>query len=190
MKRNAHMAQPLVGSCHPCPSATPVASRVVMKLRIPITRAQAAQLFPPVLAAFVSCLFIVIRPIAALSPPYSFLILTIQILYFYPSGTLVAQVESSALAFVGALFSLGYSNLFLWFAVLANRGHGGGESVWARVACALGLAMLAVSSESALAIREAKLMMYSGMDTFQIPAFDERSEDNPFPWRMAACRYF
>jgi hypothetical protein len=97
-----------------------------MELRIPITHAQAAQLLPPVLAAFLSCLFIVIRPVAALSPRYSFLILTIQILYFYPSGTLVAQVESSALAFVGALIGLGYSNLFLWFAVLANRGHGGG----------------------------------------------------------------
>jgi hypothetical protein len=119
-----------------------------MELRIPITHAQAAQLLPPVLAAFLSCLFIVIRPVAALSPRYSFLILTIQILYFYPSGTLVAQVESSALAFVGALIGLGYSNLFLWFAVLANRGHGGGESVWARTACALGLTVLAISSES------------------------------------------
>lgn len=162
-----------------------------MRLRIPLTHAQAAQLFPPVLAAFLSCLFIVIRPVAALNPPYSFLILTIQILYFYPSGTLVAQVESSALAFVGALFSLGYSTLFLWFAVRANGAHGGGESVWARVACALGLAVLAVSSESRSrsAIKDSKLMACSRMDTFQIPAFDERSEDHSFPRRMAARRH-
>lgn len=63
-----------------------------MKLRIP---PQTAHLLPPVLAAFLSCLFIVVRPLAGLSPPYAFLILTIQILYFYPSGTLIAQLVSS-----------------------------------------------------------------------------------------------
>ncbi|KAJ9122833.1 hypothetical protein QFC24_003869 [Naganishia onofrii] len=90
-------------------------------MRVLPSRSQAAQLLPPVLAAFLSCLFIVINPLAALSPPFSFLVLTIQILYFYPSGTLVAQIESSALAFAGAFVGLGYSNLFLYFAVLANR---------------------------------------------------------------------
>lgn len=62
---------------------------------------------------------------------------------------------------MGALLSLGYANLFLFFAVLANRAVPGvaegeeglgvevqsRESVWARVACALGLAVLAVVSE-------------------------------------------
>ncbi|KAJ9119016.1 hypothetical protein QFC22_003505 [Naganishia vaughanmartiniae] len=146
---------------------------------------RAAQLMPPVLAAFLSCLFIVINPLASLSPPFSFLVLTIQILYFYPSGTLVAQIESSALAFAGALVGLAYSNLFLYFAVLANRTVRGQstisdnepgvtvdeqnrESVWARTACALGLTVLFIAtgwirSKSPRLTNAARIMLFHGV---------------------------
>lgn len=145
-----------------------------MKPRIP---RHTATLIPPVLAAFLSCLFIVIRPLARLSPPYAFLILTIQILYFYPSGTLVAQLESSALAFVGACVSLGFGNLVLWLAVVANRRGDGGESVGARTACALGLAVLALVSEfedGSPKFPAASLTPCSWMGEVKVAEVDER----------------
>jgi hypothetical protein len=154
-------------SSRPARSIHPETQLSVNAMHLLPSRSQAAQLLPPVLAAFLSCLFIVINPLASLSPPFSFLVLTIQILYFYPSGTLVAQIESSALAFAGAFIGLGYSNLFLYFAVLANRTVRGlsttldndpgvavdeqnRESVWARTACALGVAALFLASKLVL----------------------------------------
>lgn len=100
---------------------------------------------------------------------YAFLTLTVQILYFYPSGSLSAQLENCLLSFLGALFSFGYCNLFLYFAVLANRAYPGNsiidppgseidgsaqapvtkhvaafETPSARAACGVGLAVLAL----------------------------------------------
>ncbi|KAJ9092812.1 hypothetical protein QFC21_006688 [Naganishia friedmannii] len=158
---------------------------MVYAMRLLPSRNRAAQLLPPVLAAFLSCLFIVINPLASLSSSFSFLVLTIQILYFYPSGTLVAQIESSALAFAGALVGLGYSDLFLYFAVLANRrvsapsttsdeqpgvavDEQNRESIWARTACALGVAVLFLAtgwirSKSPRLTNAARIMLFHGV---------------------------
>lgn len=91
---------------------------------------------------------------------YAFLTLTLQILFFYPIGSLASQFESTAICFAGGLLSLGYCNLFLYFANLANNAYPGNtvgkvgpapivkypaqfEAAGARAACGIGLAFLA-----------------------------------------------
>ncbi|KAJ9101500.1 hypothetical protein QFC19_005153 [Naganishia cerealis] len=96
----------------------------------------------------------------------------------------LAAVESAALAFAGALVSLGYANFFLWFAVLANR----------TVENAPEVPVDAQDKESPVPVPVPipYLIAYtpcSRLDPLQIAQVDECSEDNALPRRLVAGRY-
>lgn len=61
-----------------------------------VRRDTLAELLPPVLAAFIASVLIVVRPIAQISGSFGFLVSTLQFLYFYPAGTLSALVETTS----------------------------------------------------------------------------------------------
>lgn len=63
-----------------------------------VRRDTLAELLPPVLAAFIASVLIVVRPIAQISGSFGFLVSTLQFLYFYPAGTLSALVETTSMS--------------------------------------------------------------------------------------------
>ncbi|CDZ97409.1 Predicted membrane protein [Phaffia rhodozyma] len=98
-------------------------------------------LCPPILATFLCCLTIVIRPVAALGGPYAFLVLTIDVLFFFPGLTVGGQIESSILGLVGGCAGLGWACVGIGIIASLNRQNGGAESNQSRIVASFFIAI-------------------------------------------------
>lgn len=106
----------------------------------PVLRRLAA----PTLGSFFCAVLVVVRPVAALSGKYAFLVLTDQVLFFFPGGTVGAQLEATVLGLVGGFVGVAWACIGVAGAAHLNRLNGGSEANASRVLAALFLTAQAV----------------------------------------------
>lgn len=105
----------------------------------------AIHLLVPTVSAFLCFLWTVIRETDTLGGQYAFLVYTAQVLFFFPAGRLLPQIEATVHGLLGASFGLAWSCMTIAVSAACARTYGT-ESAPTRAVLAIGLACLAFIS--------------------------------------------
>ncbi|WVR08501.1 hypothetical protein IAU60_005556 [Kwoniella sp. DSM 27419] len=95
----------------------------------------------PTICAFLSFVFVVVRPWARISGQWAFLVYTSNLIFFFPRGHIGAQAEATVLGVLGGTLGIAWSTATLAVAAYCGRTYGS-DSSQARAILGLGLAIL------------------------------------------------
>ncbi|WRT70576.1 uncharacterized protein IL334_007574 [Kwoniella shivajii] len=98
----------------------------------------------PTICAFLSFVFVVIRPWSKIAGQWAFLVYTSNLIFFFPRGRISVQLESTVLGTIGGVLGLAWATATLAIAAYCGRKYGP-DSSQSRAILGLGLALLALT---------------------------------------------
>nr|XP_031860189.1 uncharacterized protein CI109_004321 [Kwoniella shandongensis]KAA5527261.1 hypothetical protein CI109_004321 [Kwoniella shandongensis] len=99
----------------------------------------------PTLCAFLSFVFVVIRPWSRITGQWAFLAYTSNLIFFFPRGKIGPQLEATVLGVAGGTIGIAWACVTLAVAAWCNRNYGA-DSNEARAILGLGLALLSLAA--------------------------------------------
>lgn len=145
-----------------------------MKVDLRKWRKTARLILVPTVAAFLSFIFVVIRPLSDLGGEWAFLVFTTVLLFFFPSGSIVSQLEATGellyvfevrseltcvvFGVVGSALGLTWSYATLAIAAYCGRRYGA-DSQPANAIVGVGLALLSLVCELISSVVRLGLML-------------------------------
>ncbi|WWC65162.1 uncharacterized protein I303_107776 [Kwoniella dejecticola CBS 10117] len=97
----------------------------------------------PTLCAFLSFVFVVIRPWSKIAGQWAFLVYTSNLIFFFPRGRISVQLEATVTGTIGGILGIVWSTATLAIAAWCGRKYGS-DSAESRAILGLGLALLAL----------------------------------------------
>ncbi|WVW80981.1 hypothetical protein I302_102972 [Kwoniella bestiolae CBS 10118] len=97
----------------------------------------------PTLCAFLSFVFVVIRPWSKIAGQWAFLVYTSNLIFFFPRGRISVQLEATVLGTIGGVLGVVWSTGTLALAAWCGRKYGA-DSSQSRAILGLSLALLAL----------------------------------------------
>ncbi|WWC72479.1 uncharacterized protein I206_106441 [Kwoniella pini CBS 10737] len=97
----------------------------------------------PTLCAFLSFVFVVIRPWSKIAGQWAFLVYTSNLIFFFPRGRISLQLEATVIGTIGGILGITWSTATLAIAAWCGRKYGS-DSAESRAILGLGLALLAL----------------------------------------------
>ncbi|OCF58481.1 hypothetical protein L486_04514 [Kwoniella mangroviensis CBS 10435] len=97
----------------------------------------------PTLCAFLSFVFVVIRPWSKIAGQWAFLVYTSNLIFFFPRGRISVQLEATVLGTIGGILGIVWATATLAVAAWCGRRYGA-DSAESRAILGLGLALLAL----------------------------------------------
>ncbi|WVF67982.1 hypothetical protein IAT40_002744 [Kwoniella sp. CBS 6097] len=99
----------------------------------------------PTLMAFLSFVFVVIKPWSKIAGQWAFLVYTSNLIFFFPRGHIGAQAESTVLGLLGGTIGIAWATATLAVAAYCGRTYGP-DSDQSRAILGLGLALLSLAA--------------------------------------------
>ncbi|OCF31748.1 hypothetical protein I316_06555 [Kwoniella heveanensis BCC8398] len=99
----------------------------------------------PTLMAFLSFVFVVIKPWSKIAGQWAFLVYTSNLIFFFPRGHVAAQAEATVLGLLGGTIGIAWSTATLSVAAYCGRTYGP-DSDQSRAILGLGLALLSLAA--------------------------------------------